>query len=188
MPSPIYRPETDPDLKGKTPDILVVEALQDGPRTRRQVRAALLKGPAVWSKYDGKPRRSSTLDEWIDSVVEYGFVHSDALTLRLSKVGEWVARSHQGTISQRIAFGRDVVCGECRRSRDRIVLVKCDLKYANKDGSFRVDGVCPECGHRRGSTPESPEWCNISTDLFSGYDEFDCMYQVAKKELGISSR
>ena len=184
----VFYVDKDAILGGKDPDILGIEALQRGPTPRNTVNETLKKGPQVWSKYQGKPRSNRTFNNWIDRLVERGIVEVHGEVLKLSTVGEWIANSHLGTISQRISLATSMICERCRTTRNRIVLVEPAYRGKLSKGRFKVDGRCPECGECPGPTTGRREWSKIPTEVFPSWDEFNCLYQMAKREMGSASR
>jgi hypothetical protein len=96
--------------------------------------------------------------------------------LKLTGLGEWIAGSNLGTISQRNAL-TSLICSNCSSVFLEFVLCKPILNTmtVNSKGDPRVDVRCPRCG-------ELSHYCNISS--IAKRSEFVRFYNQAVAELG----
>ena len=97
----------------------------------------------------GQPYSDRNYDCWICNLIKRGLVEEDDRKLRLTRLGEWTAKSKLGSLFKRDSFLSSFVCKKCS-SRANVVLLTpllntIDVRPRNIKGEIWVDLRCPTC-------------------------------------------
>ncbi len=154
-------------------ELSTILLLEKGALERNELRKGIR---GIQEKKASCSHSDSAYNYWIRSLKRRGILDERNRVLKLTGLGEWIARSKLGTISQRNSF-TSLMCPKCSNSI-LLAFALCkpllDTMTVNSKGEPRVDVRCPRCG-------ELSQYCNISGIAETG--EFVRFYNQAVAEL-----
>lgn len=154
-------------------ELLTISLLQKGALERNELKKGIR---GIQEKKASFSHSDSAYNYWIRSLKKRGILDERNRVLKLTGLGEWIAHSRLGTISQRNAF-TSLICPNCSNNVSlEFVLCKplLDTLTANSKGVRFVDVRCPRCG-------ELSQYFNISG--IAKRNEFVHFYNKAVTEL-----
>jgi len=97
-----------------------------------------------------QPHSYSNYNYVICNLIERGLIEEDDRGLRLTSLGEWIAKSKLGSLFGRDSFLKSFVCEKCSSPVNVVLLTPLlntiDVKTTNTKGQIYVDLRCPTCG------------------------------------------
>src|SRR3990172_2925083 len=150
----------------------IIMLLEAGPFPRKELKEKLRSKQkrGIYFSLGFEPHSDSAYNYWIRSLKEDGIIHEYGGKLGLTKLGEWVAKSHFGTVGARTRFVLYLMCSKCSIPLTRLP----KPMEVSRSGNWFLDLQCPRCGQVSIRT-------NLSGVCDSG--QFEGFYDQAVKEL-----